>query len=508
MTIIILIVAIIISLFVGAGVFACIYIFSFKNRKKIIKKAQIEAKKIIDNANIESQKMFKQKSNKLKIQENNIKKELLENEEFLNTRNKNLIERENILDKLEKRNVEKQKNIIIQTEKINKELESLSGISSEKAKTKLLNNLEYELKKDMNKKIISYKFKLNLKLKKISEDIISNAIEKYSPMFVADKTISMIKLKNDEIKGRIIGKEGRNIRAFEKLTGVDLLINDTPGVIRLSSFNSKRREIAKITLLKLIESGKFQVQKIENYLIESEKEFDNHIFEIGEQIVQELNLEDVDSKMYKYLGLLKYRTSYGQNVLEHSIEVGKIAASMAIELDLDSSIALRAGLFHDIGKSIDQDIDGSHVTIGSDIANKCNENNFIINAIESHHGDVEPNNVYSILVSAADTLSAARPGARNNTIDNFIQRMIKIEEICTSIEGVVKCYAFQSGREIRVIVDSAKIDDYEIYNISKKIKKLILESDVIIAGNIVVTVVREKIAVEQFFKKNIENIEV
>lgn len=502
-TIILIVVGVVFAFVLGFGICWLINFYS-KNQKKIIKNAKIEAEKILESSVAKAKENAIKITEELKQLEYKKKQEFLKNEEFLNTRTKNLIERENILNRLEKRNVDKQKLIIQKIEQINTELEHLSGLSSLEAKDKLLKNLEIDLQKDMNKKVLNYKTKTNLKIKKIAENIISNAIEKYAPVVVADKTLSILKIDDDEIKGRIIGKEGRNIRAFEKYSGVDLLINDTPGIIRLSSFNSKRREIAKIALQKLIDSKKIQIQKIESFLKDAKKEFEDKVIEEGEKVIDELNISNVNPKMCNYLGLLNYRTSYGQNVLEHSIEVGKISALIASELCLDSSIALRAGLFHDIGKSIDQENEGSHVTIGVEIAKKYNESNYVINAIESHHGDVEPTSVYSVLVSAADTISAARPGARNNTIENFIQRMRKIEEICNSIDGVVQCYAFQSGREIQVIVDSKKIDDYGIYKISKEIKSKILSADLIIAGNITVSVIREKVAIEKFMKKSME----
>ncbi len=479
------------------------FIFLMKKNKSSqnkIKNVNFQAEKIInkaiEKAKIESIKI-KQEAKKFEWDK---KKELIKNEKFLNQRTKNIYEHENMLSKQEKKNLEKEKIMMNKIDAINKELENIANISKQDAKEKLFLNLEFEFKKEMNKKIKEIERRTIQNSKNIAESIIVNAIEKYSPIMVADKTMSIVKFDNEEIKGKIIGKDGKNIRVFEKYSGVDLLIDDSPGIIRLSSFNSKRREIARIALEKLIDDGKIQPHKIEEYLKLAEKNLNNKIIKIGEDTFEKLNLLNVNSKLFYYLGLLKFRTSYGQNVLEHSIEVGKLAQQMALEVGLNGDIALRAGLLHDIGKSIDQDIVGSHVTLGVELAKKYKESKYIINAIESHHGDVDPNNFYSILVSAADTLSAARPGARNNSVENYIERMQKIEDLCSNISGVKECYALKSGRNIRIMVDAKNIDDLETYKITKEIRKKIENSNIIIPGDIVINVIRELLVVEKIIK--------
>ncbi len=469
-----------------------IYFFKLsKVHKDKITKIKLESEKIANSIKTEAE------AESIKIIQNatqyawNKKHEHIKNEKILNLRTKNLLERKKILNNLEQNILINEKKIKEKLNLVTSEFYKIADTTPQEAKEKIFKDLRFSLRKEMNEEVKKNNIKIQSSYRKRALDIISNAIEKYSPIIVADKTISIIKLENNDIKGKIIGKDGRNIRVFEKCSGVDLVINDTPGIIRLSSFNSYRREIAKTALLKLIDDGRIQPNRIEEYLAIAKEEHETKIAEAGHDIMDLLNFDNMNPQFAKYFGLLKFRTSYGQNALEHCIEVGKLAASMASELNLNPNIALRAGFLHDIGKSVDEENEGSHVLLGAKLARKFNESEIVINAIESHHGDVPVNNIYSVLVSAADTLSAARPGARNNNLEFFIQRMTKIEGICKSIPGIKQCYALQSGRQIRIVVNSNKIKDIDMHTISLKIKTAIKNSDIIIPGDINIDIIRE-----------------
>ncbi len=375
------------------------------------------------------------------------------------------------------------------------ELERISGLTSEEAKQELLATLETEVKREAAALVKELEQQAKDEAERKAREILSLAIQRCAADQVAEATVSVVSLPNDEMKGRIIGREGRNIRTLETLTGIDLIIDDTPEAVIISGFDPVRREVARIALEKLISDSRIHPSRIEEMVEKAQKEVEQRIKEAGEQATYKLGVHGLHPELVKLLGRLRYRTSYGQNVLNHSIEVASLAGTMASELGVDVTLAKRAGLLHDIGKAIDHEMEGSHVELGAEIAKKFRESELVINAIAAHHGDCEAKSVEAVLVSAADAVSAARPGARRETLESYLKRLTRLEEISESFEGVDKCYAVQAGREIRIMVKPEVIDDAASVLLARDIARKI-ESEMEYPGQIKVVIIRETRAVD------------
>ena len=374
-------------------------------------------------------------------------------------------------------------------------LEVISGLTQEQAKQTLLESVVEEVRHETAVKIKEIEQQMKDEADEKAREILSIAIQRCAADHAAETTVSVVALPNDEMKGRIIGREGRNIRTLETITGVDLIIDDTPEAITVSSFDPVRREIARLALEKLIVDGRIHPTRIEDMVEKARKEVDRTIREEGERACYETGVHNLNPELVKILGRQKYRTSYGQNVLNHSVEVAHIAGLMASELGIDAALAKRAGLLHDLGKSIDHEVEGSHVQLGADLARKYKENPAVVNAIEAHHGDVEPKTIIAVLVQAADAVSAARPGARRENVENYIRRLQKLEELTSSYPGVDKAYAIQAGREVRIMVKPEVVTEDNMVLLARDVAKKI-ESELEYPGQIKVNVIRETKAVE------------
>jgi len=374
-------------------------------------------------------------------------------------------------------------------------LERISGLTQEEAKAYLLKNIESEVRHEAAMKVKEIEAQYKEEAEKYAREIISIAIQRCAADHAAEATVSVVPLPNDEMKGRIIGREGRNIRTLETITGVDLIIDDTPEAITVSSFDPVRREIARLALEKLIADGRIHPTRIEDMVEKARREVDHVIKQEGERATFETGIHSLHPELIKLLGRQKYRTSYGQNVLNHSIEVAHIAGLLASELGEDVALAKRAGLLHDLGKSVDHEMEGSHVQLGVELARKYKENQAVIHAIEAHHGDVEPQTVIACLVQAADAISAARPGARRENVENYIRRLEKLEELTGSYPGVDKAYAIQAGREVRIMVKPEEVNEDSMVLLAREIAKKI-ESELEYPGQIKINVIRETKAVE------------
>ena len=374
-------------------------------------------------------------------------------------------------------------------------LEQISGLSQEQAKQFLLKSVEEEIRHDTAVKIKEIEQQMKEEADEKAREVISIAIQRCAADHAAEATVSVVPLPNDEMKGRIIGREGRNIRTLETITGVDLIIDDTPEAITVSSFDPVRREIARLALEKLIADGRIHPTRIEDCVEKARKDVERTIREEGERACYETGVHGLNPELIKILGRQKYRTSYGQNVLNHSMEVAHIAGLMASELGVDVTLAKRAGLLHDLGKSIDHEVEGSHVQLGADLARKYKENPVIVNAIEAHHGDVEPKTVIAVLVQAADAVSAARPGARRENVENYIRRLQKLEELTGSYPGVEKAFAIQAGREVRIMVKPEEVSEDNMVLLARDVAKKI-EAELEYPGQIKINVIRETKAVE------------
>ncbi len=450
------------------------------------KEAVIEAKDEIHKLRTETERELRERRSEVMRQErrNNQK------EETLDKKAENLEKKENTLDEKIK-DAEKQLSEVESIKRSQFEmLEKISGFTKEQAKEYLLNNLEESLDHEKAVKIMEYEQKTRDEAETLAREVISTAIQRCAADHSAEATVSVVALPSDEMKGRIIGREGRNIRALETSTGVDIIIDDTPEAITLSSFDPVRREVARVALEKLIADGRIHPARIEEMVDRARREVDMTIKQTGERAVIDSGVNSVHPELVKLLGKLKYRTSYGQNVLNHSLEVSYIAGLMAAEIGADVKLAKRAGLLHDIGKAIDHEVDGSHVELGVEAAKKYRENEGVIHAIQAHHGDVEPKTIVACLVQAADAISAARPGARRENVQNYIKRLEMLEEISSSFEGVERSYAIQAGREVRIMVKPDIISDDKMVLVARDIVQKI-ENELEYPGQIKVNIIRE-----------------
>ena len=504
---------VIVGLFVGA------FIMILINKLKV-SAAQKEAEKIIQDAKKEAEKAkrdgvleLKEESYKLKNQTDTEikekKKELNELNQRIDNREKSLDKRDELLTEREKNLELKDKDLLAKQREIQEKdakmeiiikdqialLEKISGFSKEKAREMVLKKVEEEMNREIAVYLKEREDEAKLESDRKAKEMIVSSMQRYSSDVTSEQTVSTVELPNDEMKGRIIGREGRNIRTIEAVTGVDLIIDDTPEVIVLSSFDPLRREIAKTTLETLIKDGRIHPARIEELYDKVCEDYKKIIREKGEEALFELGISKVDPEIVELVGKLAFRTSYGQDTLAHSKEVAHLAGLMASELGENVSLAKRAGLLHDIGKAIDFEVEGSHVEIGADIAKKHGEDKVVINAIESHHGDKKAEYIISELVAIADALSAARPGARNDSLENYVKRLEELETIGNSIEGVEKTFAMQAGRELRVMVRPDQIDDLSSYKVAREIKDKI-EETMQYPGTIKVVVIRETRAEE------------
>jgi len=505
-----------------AFVTGCLIAFWVKGKiqSQRIKSAERETSQILDDAKRTSESLLKEARLEVKDKLFKMKSEFdndtKETRSELKKKERRLIQKEENIDRKIDQFERKERDVLRKEKKLmrryeelegkeikfkelieeqKRQLEKISGFTAEQAKELLIRAMENEARHEGAKLIKRIENEAKEQADKNAKDIIATAIQRYAGDFVAERTVSVVQLPSDEMKGRIIGREGRNIRALEAATGIDLIIDDTPEAVILSGFNPVRREVARLSLMRLISDGRIHPARIEDIVKKVGKEVDLAIKEAGEQAAFDLSIHGIHNELIKYIGRLKFRTSYAQNVLQHSIEVGVLSGIMASELGLNSKLARRMGLLHDIGKAVDHEIEGQHAVIGSNLAKKFGETQKVVQAIAAHHEDVPPSSVYDLLIQAADGLSGARPGARKELLENYIKRLEDLEKIANSFSGVANTYAIQAGRELRIIVESGIISDEEATLLSRDVSKKIEES-LTFPGQIKVVVIRETRAVE------------
>ncbi|MCQ2815027.1 MAG: ribonuclease Y [Bacilli bacterium] len=464
----------------------------------LVKNAQLDGKQVVNEMKLEAEKEIREKKSEFASLEN----KLIQREANIDRRDGALIQKENALDEKNEtlnrrlKDVDKKEaQLQAKIDSIIVELEKVAQMSTQEAKDELFARVESKVSTELAVFIKNKEEEARETSAQKAQELLGLAISKYAQEVTTEKTVNVVALPSDEMKGRIIGREGRNIRSLEQLLGVDLIIDDTPEVITVSCFNPIRREIATKSLEALIKDGRIQPGRIEEIVEKCKQEVEETIHKTGQDVAFKLGLPRINKELLDYIGRLRYRTSFGQNALDHSIEVAYLTGAMAAELGLDVNLAKRAGLLHDVGKAVDFETEGSHVDLGSKLAKKYGEPEVVINSIESHHGDTEAKFVISHLVQAADTLSAARPGARSEMLENYIQRIEKLEEICKSYDGVYQSYAMQSGRELRVMVIPDKIDDIGAFKLAREIRERI-ENEMTYPGQIKVSVIREYRAIE------------
>lgn len=470
-----------------------------KEAEKSKRDTILETKEEIHRLKMDADREIKERKQEIKDAETR----LSQREDNIDKRDLLFQKREESLDEREAKIISKQAAITeerAKVEEIKQEqirvLNEISGISKEEAQKKVMEMVKETMSKEITNYIKDRETEAKLECDKKARELLVSSMQKYASDIANQDTVTVVNLPNEEMKGRIIGREGRNIRTIEAITGVDLIIDDTPEAVVLSSFDPLRREIARVTLETLIKDGRIHPTRIEELYDKTAKEMNEKIIEYGNNALFELGITKIDAALIEIIGKLHFRTSYGQNALDHSIEVGNLAGIIAGELGENVALAKRAGLLHDIGKAIDHEVEGSHVEIGVDLAKKYHENSVVINAIASHHGDTEPTSVISVIVAIADALSASRPGARNDSLENYIKRLEQLEKIATDIDGVERSFAVQAGRELRVIVKPEEVSDLESYKIARDIKDKI-ESEMQYPGTIKVTVIRETRAQEE-----------
>jgi ribonuclease Y len=469
-----------------------------REAENIIKSAQIDAAA----ETIKKREEFATEANKMRAELHEVEMRLTKREDGLDRQADLLAQRENTLKQQQKEverrthNIglkEKQLSVLMAQQK--NQLLKITAMNVEEAKELLLKRLEDECEHEMSTLIQRKVEETNEIADEKSREIINAAIQRYAAEQTCEATVSTVEIPNDDMKGRIIGREGRNIRAFEKATGVDVIVDDTPGMIVVSGFNPVRREVARLSMERLIQDGRIHPSRIEELVAQTKKDVNHKLLQIGKDASVETNIRGLNNKILSLLGALTYRTSYGQNVLRHSVEVAFLSQVMADELGLDGTLARRAGLLHDIGKAIDHDVEGNHPTIGANYLKRFNESPVILNAVAGHHGDVPPDNPYTPLVAAADAISASRPGARRETLERYIKRLEKLEEIAGGFKGVENAYAIQAGREIRVIVCAEEVDDESAMKIARDIAKKV-EGEMTYPGEIQITLLREVRCIE------------